>query len=77
MVLFSMALFIPLAAFMSQTAQDDTSSAHSGIPGILDSMPEGSVSVTDHGTAAGTYVFWVTASDSQDHDREPYTVIVP
>ncbi len=56
---------------------------------IPDSMPEGSVSVTDHGngtaaisldttgTAVGTYVFWVTASDLQNHDREPYAVIVP
>ncbi len=56
---------------------------------IPDSMPEGSISVTDHGngtaavsldttgTAASTYVFWVTASDLQDHEREPYAVIVP
>jgi WD40 repeat protein len=53
---------------------------------IPDGIPEDAISVTDNGdgTAAisinpenmpiGTHVFWVTASDVDNYDREPYAV---
>ena len=56
---------------------------------VLDLMPEGAISVTDHRNStatisidasqlsSGTYVFLITVSDAQNQEREPYAVIVP
>ena len=57
---------------------------------IPDGIPEDAISITDNGDGtaaisispenipvAGTHVFWVTASDVDNYDREPYAVITP